>query len=238
MKLVSKLLVIIALMMPVMHSVAMHPAGSEHRANEQMVREWQELIKKVDYNEKIDFARVENLLAAGVDINTLYEDNTLLGAAIFAKYKPLAKLLIDKGASVQLTPAQRQLSSPPSGPLTRAVGRNDVQLVELLLKAGAPAQKDGTLEAPLNVALSNNSKEIVKLLLAYNADVNSQEYNGDTPLHYAVRYAPTLIPLLLEAGADMTIKNNAGQTPADLARAGTDENAQNALQFLTTQKLK
>lgn len=55
----------------------------------------------------------------------------------------------------------------------------------------------------------------LKVLLAKGAQVNSQNENGQSPLHlYLTRDVPTpVIELLLSKGADVTIKDNSGQTP-------------------------
>jgi FOG: Ankyrin repeat len=58
----------------------------------------------------------------------------------------------------------------------------------------------------------------VSLLLSYKADPNIQTIEKKTPLHYAVVYKePEIIKLLLKHEANPSIKDNSGQTPADLA---------------------
>lgn len=60
---------------------------------------------------------------------------------------------------------------------------------------------------------------MVNFLLRQGAKVNVKDDNGDTPLHYAARHkSPIYAAILLDSGADNTIKNNQGVTPAELAK--------------------
>ena len=59
---------------------------------------------------------------------------------------------------------------------------------------------------------------IAKLLLEKGADVNDANARGVTALHYAVSCnKPDLVKLLLKRGADASLRNNANETPKDLA---------------------
>ncbi|EMR01300.1 ankyrin repeat domain-containing protein [Cesiribacter andamanensis] len=59
------------------------------------------------------------------------------------------------------------------------------------------------------------STEVPDLLLKYGAKVNAATLKGETPLHWAVaKDSAKLVKLLLDKGADPTIKNAAGETPA------------------------
>jgi ankyrin repeat protein len=55
------------------------------------------------------------------------------------------------------------------------------------------------------------------MALAHGADVNHQNKQGNTALHFAFTYDPTgqLAEFLIEKGADDTLRNAAGATPYD-----------------------
>lgn len=58
-------------------------------------------------------------------------------------------------------------------------------------------------------------------MLDAGADINHQEVNGKTALHWAVRYNQVeLTKVLLEAGADVTIKDKEEKTPLHFAASG------------------
>ncbi len=57
-------------------------------------------------------------------------------------------------------------------------------------------------------------------MLANGADVNKANYQGDTPLHTAAFWGiEANIKLLLQYGADRSIKNKNGETAYDVAMA-------------------
>ena len=52
-----------------------------------------------------------------------------------------------------------------------------------------------------------------------HANPNCTDYNGDTPLHDAARFAhESVVNALIAAGADLTIRNNDGRTPLEVAK--------------------
>ena len=84
-------------------------------------------------------------------------------------------------------------------------------------------QNELTGEAPLHYAARKQNEEMLKSLLDRNADVRAQTTDGDTPLHF-IRSADerSLALLLLEKGADIYVKNNAEESPHDLADKTVD----------------
>ncbi|XP_023318095.1 uncharacterized protein LOC111694379 [Trichogramma pretiosum] len=64
------------------------------------------------------------------------------------------------------------------------------------------------IDPPLHLALGNQNKAVFKLLLKHDADPNSANQYGDTPLHLISRsvahFRPTTVELLLNRGADMS----------------------------------
>src|SRR4051812_37034095 len=68
-----------------------------------------------------------------------------------------------------------------------AVKRNDLAAVQRLLMENPRnvAAMDGGGSTPLHWAANQGNLQIMKLLLAYRADVNLQQSEGFTPLHSA-----------------------------------------------------
>lgn len=67
----------------------------------------------------------------------------------------------------------------------------------------------------LHLAANNGDTETGKLLIRYGANVNTQDYEGKTPLHYAIDTQINIefVELLLNNGANPTIKDKHNKTP-------------------------
>ena len=84
---------------------------------------------------------------------------------------------------------------------------------------------DGT---PLHLAIGH--KEIIKILIAKGADVNTKVLNGGTPLHLAVgEHRMGAVELLIANDADVNAKIEVGelkgQTPLDIVTHPDNPNA-------------
>ena len=74
--------------------------------------------------------------------------------------------------------------------------------------------------APLIDAVKDGDTKLVRTLIAQKADVNAQEADGTTALHWAAdRGDATLVDLLIKAGANAKAANRYGATPLGLAAA-------------------
>jgi uncharacterized protein len=125
-------------------------------------------------------------------------------------------------------------------PLLRAAKSGDLELMKVLLKAGADpgrVQKNGTtmlmLAAGFGRRFDQNADaqefetateadlfEAVKFcVLELKADVNAANNAGDTALHWA---GGDSIPFLVEHGANLNAANKQGKTPLDAALARKD----------------
>ncbi|HEY6805646.1 MAG TPA: ankyrin repeat domain-containing protein [Pyrinomonadaceae bacterium] len=109
-----------------------------------------------------------------------------------------------------------------------------VEIVRLLLESGADpnAANNHRRSNPLHYAVDGfltgptwdpkRQVETIKELINKGADINSQDKNGATPLHRAVRTrCAAAVKFLLDAGANPTIKNKPGSTPFHLAVQNT-----------------
>jgi len=106
--------------------------------------------------------------------------------------------------------------------LHRAAAEGFTADVSRLIAEGADVDaRDSTLRTPLHAACQQEQLEVVKILLAAGALVDPRDSFGNTPLWRAV-FAfqggdPTLIRLLLDAGADPDCKNDSNRSPRDMA---------------------
>lgn len=114
-------------------------------------------------------------------------------------------------------------------PLMMAALKGNVGAVKALLVRDADVNKTGW--APLHYAASAGSPQhaqIISLLLEHHAYIDAASPNGTTPLMMAAHYGSTeSVQLLLEEGADPTLKNQLGLTATDFAmRASRTESAE------------
>jgi ankyrin repeat protein len=136
------------------------------------------------------------------------------------KWLLMTSLLLERGADVN------RANESNIAPLHCAMSAEDGRLCEMLLLHGAdPELRTSAGLTPLHKAVYQNvhgycsSLEQTKQLLQRGVDVQPMDNEGNTPLHEAAQGDdPLVVGLLLEAGADRSIKNKKGQSPSQLAR--------------------
>jgi ankyrin repeat protein len=106
--------------------------------------------------------------------------------------------------------------------LMMAALRGRTEWVERLLARGAKLAREGW--TPLHYAASGSEPALLKLLLARGAPIDAPSPNRTTPLMMAAGYgAIDGVDVLLAAGANRTLRNDAGLDVVDFARrAGRD----------------
>lgn len=114
-------------------------------------------------------------------------------------------------------------------PLMMAALKGNLDAVKALLARDADVNKTGW--APLHYAASAGSPQhvqIIALLLERHAYIDATSPNGTTPLMMAAHYGSSeAVQLLLDEGADPTLKNQLGLTAADFAlRVNRTESAE------------
>lgn len=97
-----------------------------------------------------------------------------------------------------------------------AAFKNNKPAVEALLAKGAEVNQPGW--AALHYAAAAGNNEIVQLLLDKSAYIDAESLNKTTPIMMAARGGHIqTVKLLLDEGADATLKNDQGMTAIDFA---------------------
>lgn len=105
-----------------------------------------------------------------------------LGLAAFFGHRAIVEFLLKNGADVRLSARNTQKVTALHG----AVARRDVEIVEMLLEAGAdPNARQERGFAPLHDAAANGSAALVELLLKYGALADVKADDGKTPADMA-----------------------------------------------------
>jgi uncharacterized protein len=169
-----------------------------------------------------DAATVRELLNRGFDPNTINEQRlTGLYLALRDSSMKTAEMLVD-------WPKTNVESRTPQdeSPLMMAALRGQTEMVRKLIARDADVNKTGW--TPLHYAATSAHLEIIDLLLENHAYIDAESPNGTTPLMMAAQYgSPAAVKLLLEAGADATLKNQRGLGAIDFAyRAGRTDSAE------------
>ena len=90
----------------------------------------------------------------------------------------------------------------------------------LLIKGANPNKSNYNGYTPLTAHLSSNlfNKDFLDRLIKYNTEINSPDFEGETPLHFAVMNSNIeAVTYLLENGANVNVKNKDGITPLHIA---------------------
>jgi ankyrin repeat protein len=104
----------------------------------------------------------------------------------------------------------------------KAVQKGNLEQVKELLGADPDLvfsrTEDG--DTPLHLAILYGQRDVAKLLLSSNADVNAKGHRGWTPLYcVAVKGYRDIAELLIASKADVNVKESDGWTPLDRAVA-------------------
>jgi len=109
-------------------------------------------------------------------------------------------------------------------PLTIACYNGNLEVATSLAKQVRDINVNSSSGTPLMAAVYKNYVDIAKMLLNLKADVNIADTNGNTALHYAVRFVYLdLIKLLVSYGADINLKDNKGFSPWRYAELDNNE---------------
>ena len=156
------------------------------------------------------------LLRRGFDPNTL--DAKGQSGLFLALRDPSPKVMevLLKAPKIKVETRTPQDESP----LMMAAMRGELKLAAALIDKDADVNKTGW--TPLHYAASSTQGDqlgVAKLLLENAAYIDAASPNGSTPLMMAAMYGNTsTLKLLLDEGADPTLKNQLGLTAVDFAQ--------------------
>ena len=182
---------------------------------------------------------IKLLIELGADVNLAKSDGTTpLIAAASRDHVPSIKVLLEHGADVEKPGPQGFRALP------LAIADDNYEAAKALIEAGAKVNEPSGAEGltPLMVAAAQTAPaegamflpsstrpiDIAKSLIERGANVNAQSTKGVTALMIAATHNnPPMIGLLIESGADASLKDDQGQTATDVAeRNGNIESAQ------------
>ncbi|WP_341810998.1 ankyrin repeat domain-containing protein [Wolbachia endosymbiont (group B) of Chesias legatella] len=168
---------------------------------------------------------VRYLIGKGIDVNVRNAlHHTPLHLAAGIGHAEVVKILIREGkAEIEVFDARNQT------PMHYAVNNKKLEIVKLLLELGADVNsarmgQNSMKLSPVHIAVSNTNYDerdlcldILKCLIKEpNTQVNLQDYENKTPLHYAERLK-TIEVLLTREDIDPLVKDDSGKTPFDYA---------------------
>jgi ankyrin repeat protein len=153
------------------------------------------------------------LAEAGADPNVQKFGFTPLVSAIQHKHRPMVEYLIAHGADVNLP------SGHSCSPIGYAAASADLELVRLLLDAGADPDEQQIGETPLTLAVMHHHPEMVLLLLERGANPDRKGQGAAYyPIHRAIlNDNMPILELLLAHGADPMVRDSYRRTALDLA---------------------
>ena len=189
------------------------PAASRITADESLGIE---LILMVDIVSEVEIA---THVSGGIGF---VEYSTALAKAVASEDVESVRELIANGADVNVKEEKHDRITP----LFTAVDDGNIEIVHMLLNAGAKANiRSDDKSTPLMQLDGDASPELVLLLIRYGAKVNVANTDGETALVLATASAsPEVIRALIDVGADVNAADSEGVTA--LMRAAERDSAE------------
>jgi ankyrin repeat protein len=100
-------------------------------------------------------------------------------------------------------------------PLHLAASHSHEEIAGFLVERGAEVEVAAIhcLRTPFHEAAWNDSRPLIELFLKQGANINAQDGEGETALHYAARENQKILQDLLDNGADLEVETHRGETP-------------------------
>ena len=183
---------------------------------------------------------LKNILTAienGADVNQVLENRgTPLHWATWQHNNipgtlEIIQKLIQHGADVNAL--NGRWGQTPLNGICDSYQKSDVNVAKILVDAGC----DVNIGNPLVTAADRENVELVKYLIAMGADVNQKDSRGNTPLSKAIKSPKNyykdymekynaIVKVLVEAGADLTAKNEYGMDAYYLVKVSKNKEIQ------------
>ncbi|EEP77938.1 predicted protein [Uncinocarpus reesii 1704] len=157
--------------------------------------------------------RLQVILEKGADVNGQDPGGwTALMMAAESGYTDAVRFLLEEGADANIRECGQRTA------LWYAINRVHEPAITLLIEYGADVNASVYGVTPTMLAIERGSMAIVKLLLDAGANMDAQDYHGQTALHIsALNGQGEILKLLAEKGADLTIVDDIGRSPLMLA---------------------
>lgn len=173
-----------------------------------LVEKGADVKKKLHRDVGIAILEREPDVAIGADVSVIH-------CAALALLPSLIEIFIKKGVSASesnrygMTPLHALTVQLPGGPGNTRVGLS-------------------------SLAIAEQGKKIIAILVQHGAKIDAQDKWGNTALHYAAKWSPELVIALLAACADPCLVNNENKTALSLARGyqAGDQRWQEAIKAL------
>jgi len=161
------------------------------------------------------------LISKGAEVNALFDVSSPLVLAVKIGDAEIIRMLLDKGAKVDMEYKEGFLKMPLFHLLLQNFERLDreVDLVERFLQDGADLNAvDSCGQTALFHAVNMHNKDLVERFLKRGAKANVQSKSRLTPIHVAVqKCSKEVVEMLLNAGAIVDCRAADGATPLHLA---------------------
>lgn len=158
------------------------------------------------YNHKsiTDFLLKDNVEKSPID----YDGFDPLSLATIGGHQQIAELLLCAGANLE------PRSDSNSWHLHLACRYGQIEIAKLLLQYGAKPVSDLSGVTAVHLAAKNGHANLIKLLAEFEASVNvADQWSAWTPVFYAAFQGHIdCLQQLLDAGADITIRDESGHT--------------------------
>jgi ankyrin repeat protein len=168
---------------------------------------------------------VHSLLQRGFDPNTVNPEG--VPALMLAVQEPSLKVA-ELLASWPKTKTELRNDKDESVLMLASI-KGYTRLVHKLVENDADVNKTGW--TPLHYAASAGHVPIIEYLLEHSAYIDAESPNGTTPLMMAAMYgSPEAVKVLIQAGADLRLKNQLGLSAWDFAVRGQRQNAKELIE--------